>query len=369
MESLQIEKTMSENSENSQKPHEPTPHKLNEARKKGDVFKSQDLSTAAALVGVLFAFSAFGAFAFDHFLGLFSFSIELQNFNFQYSFSRIIYESFYTLLVCTFLFIIPVVVLTIFFQFLQVGSLFATEKVGLDFDKINPIQGMKRIFNLKIIIETIKNFLIVSLILFICILLTYQSLPDAFNLIYVKPHSSLMLLWEYGSKILFWSSVLFLFIGILDYVYQRHSYMQRMRMSESEIKQEFKQSEGDPMMKNQRRQLHREWSTRNVTYATSTAKALVTNPTHIAIAIQYDPDESPLPMVIAKGEGAIAALMRLTAEEHSVPVIQNIELARGLNENAELDNPIPEDYFEAVAEVLLWAQDIRNNFTDPKALT
>jgi type III secretion protein U len=135
-------------------------------------------------------------------------------------------------------------------------------------------------------------------------------------------------------------------------------------MNDSEIKQEFKQSEGDPTLKNQRRQLHKEWSTRSLTQATSRANALVINPTHIAIAIQFSPEETPLPMVIAKGEGAFAALMRQVAEDHSIPVVQNVELARGLNEDAELDEAIPEEYFEAVAEVLLWAQGIAKSVSN-----
>jgi type III secretion protein U len=347
-------------SENSEKSHEPTPHKLRDARNKGDIYKSNDLSSVATLLAALLSFSVFSVLITEHLLGLFSLSLKFEGLDFSNLLRRMIGNSFEILLVVTALLVIPAAILGVLTEFFQVGFLFASEKVNPDINKINPAEGLKRLFSMNNLITSIKSFFKAALVLIICTIFIQKSLSDLLNLFYAKPQITLSLLWEYALKIFLWISIIFLIIGMLDYFYQRHSYMQRQRMSDSEIKQEFKQSEGDPEIKNQRRQLHKEWSSRSVTQATKMANALVTNPTHIAIAIHYDSEVSPLPMVIAKGEGAIAALMRKTAVEHSIPVIENVKLARGLNDDAELDAAIPEEYFEAVAEVLLWAQGIVN---------
>ena len=345
-------------SENSDKPHEPSPHRLREARKRGEVYKSKDLSSTAALMGALLAFSAFGGLVADQLMALFTLSLNFQGLAFQVLLPGMLVAFFNSLLVCTLYLVIPVAVLGVLTEYLQVGVLFSSEKVNPDMNRINPAEGLKRIFNKRNLVEAILSFIKITLVFLTCALLIRQSLPDALDLFYATPQFTLALLWEYAWKMISWILIIFLCIGMFDYIHQRRSYMQRLRMSKFEVNQEFKQSEGDPIVKNQRRQLHKEWSTRSVTQATSRATALVTNPTHIAIAIHYDSAETPLPIVIAKGEGAIAALMRKTAEEYSIPVIQNVELARGLNDDAELEEAIPEDYFEAVAEVLLWAQGI-----------
>lgn len=352
-------------SEDSEKPHEATPHKLRDAREKGDVYKSKDLSSTASLLAVLLTFSVFSELIADHLLGLFTHSLKFEGLDFSTLLPRMISISFEILLITTAVLVIPMAILGVLTEFLQVGFLFASEKVTPDLNKINPTEGLKRIFRKENITQSIKSFFQSALILITCVIFIHQSLPDLLNLFYAKPQITLALLWKYGSIITLWISIIFLIIGMLDYFYQRHSYMQRQRMSDSEIKQEFKQSEGDPVVKNERRQLHKEWSSRSVTQATSRAKVLITNPTHIAIAIYYAPEEAPLPSVTAKGEGAMAALMRQTAEENAIPIVENVALARGLNDDAELDATIPEDYFEAVAEVLIWAQRIPNGTPNP----
>jgi type III secretion protein U len=151
----------------------------------------------------------------------------------------------------------------------------------------------------------------------------------------------------------------FVLVAALDASYQRFSFLKKMRMSRRDIRQELKDTEGDPLIRGQRRQLHQEWANRNSVEAARNASVLVVNPTHIAIALDYDPAIHPAPVVAAKGEGPLAAEMRQAAEAAGVPVIRNVDLARGLYERAELDDIVPEDMFAAVAEVILWARRFR----------
>ena len=145
---------------------------------------------------------------------------------------------------------------------------------------------------------------------------------------------------------------------MLDAIYQRHAYLKDMKMSRRDIRQETKSNEGDPQIKGRRRQLHREWAQQNMLQAVRRSSAVVTNPTHIAVALHYEPEETELPVVTAKGEGAEAQLIREAAEEAGVPVMENVALARGLYEKIAVDGYITSEFFEAAAHVLRWAASI-----------
>jgi type III secretion protein U len=153
--------------------------------------------------------------------------------------------------------------------------------------------------------------------------------------------------------------VLFAFVSIADRLFQNYSHRKRLRMSKSDVKREHKEDQGDPQLRGQRKRLHRQWSAQDAREAARKATALVVNPTHIAIAILYDPAQTAVPTITAKAEGHLARLMRREAEDAGVPVIRNVPLARSLNFCAEEDDFIPEEFFDAVAEVLAWAERMR----------
>jgi len=146
---------------------------------------------------------------------------------------------------------------------------------------------------------------------------------------------------------------------VLDAAYQRYSFTKKMMMSLRDIKQEMKDSEGDPYVKGQRRQLQQEWAQRNQTNAARNANVLLVNPTHIAIAIDYDKETCPVPTIAAKGEDHLALAMREAAEDAGVPIVRNIPLARDLFARGQVGEVIPSDVFDVIAEVILWARDVR----------
>ena len=156
-----------------------------------------------------------------------------------------------------------------------------------------------------------------------------------------------------------WIVVLFAFVSIADRLFQNYSHRKRLRMSKSDVKREHKEDQGDPQLRGQRKRLHRQWSQQDARQAARNATALVVNPTHIAIAILYEPGQTAVPTITAKGEGPLAQMMRREAEEAGVPVIRDVPLARSLNFCAEEDEFIPEEFFDAVAEVLAWAERTR----------
>ena len=167
--------------------------------------------------------------------------------------------------------------------------------------------------------------------------------------------------WQGMLRICIWVAFIFFFVSAMDAFYQRFAYVRKLRMSRRDIRQELKDSEGDPYVKGRRRQLHQEWAQRNMLAAVRQSNVVVTNPTHIAVALTYEAGKTDLPIVAAKGEDYEAELIRKEAEQAGVPILQNIPLARGLHENIEVEDYITAEFFEAVAEVLRWAESMRNS--------
>jgi type III secretion protein U len=158
--------------------------------------------------------------------------------------------------------------------------------------------------------------------------------------------------------------LVFFFTSFTDLGYQHYSFTKKMMMSMRDIRQEMKEDEGDPYIKAKRKQLHQEWSQQNSMQAVKNANVLVVNPTHIAIAIEYGTENAPIPVVTAKGEDHLVPMMKEIAAEAGVPIMRNVPLARRLNELTEIDEFVPQETFEAVAEVLHWAQSVRDGLTN-----
>jgi len=156
-----------------------------------------------------------------------------------------------------------------------------------------------------------------------------------------------------------WTVAVFAAISCVDAVYQRFVFTKRLRMSRRDIRREMRDTEGDPFVKGRRKQLHQEWAQQNMLEAVRRSSAVVVNPEHIAVAILYEPGTTELPIVSAKGEDYTAQLIREAAEEAGVPIMRNVELARGLHASVGLDEYVKAEFFQAVAELLRWAESVR----------
>lgn len=349
------------------KTEQPTPKRLLDARKKGDVAKGKELTSTvtllvwlvtgalclhmgcervAALCESLFARVGAGwrAEGFGPVAALLGWqSVELA-----------------VLLVG--LLVVPVAALGTLVEFLQAGPVLAFEKVSPKMSHLNPAEGLKRMFSLDNLVELLKGILKTALLLAIGWAVARLLLPDAMRLATGadRPAQHLGgLVWAATVKTLAWTVGVFLGVAFLDTLWTRHRFTKKMRMSMRDIKQEMKESEGDPHLKQQRKQAHAEWGQRNQQAAARGANALVVNPTHVAIAIDFEPGRCPVPTVSAKGEDHVARAMREAAEEAGVPIVRNVPLARELLARCEEGEVIPPDLFDVLAEVIVWAEGVR----------
>jgi len=266
--------------------------------------------------------------------------------------------------------LLPVAAVGLLTDFLQAGPVLTFEKLKPKLDHMNPVEGIKRMFTMDNLIELLKSAAKTALLALIGWLVIRSSLPQMVDLARsptLPPGAVGALIWNLTLKLMAWTIALFAGVALLDASYQRWSFTKKMRMSLRDIKQEAKESEGDPYIKQQRRQTHQEWSQRNAQQAARNANVLVVNPTHVAIAIDYDRETRPVPTIAAKGEDHVARAMRSAAEEAGVPIVRNIPLARDLLARAEVGEIVPADLFDIIAEVILWAREVREEVDAQRA--
>lgn len=341
------------------KTEQPTPKKLRDARKDANVSKSRELTSTVLVLGWLVGAWMLLGFMWDRLRALFDATLSSVGMPFAEAAPALGMQAFWTLVALS----VPLLLLALFLgvlvEFLQVGPVASMKKLTPELSKMNPVEGIKKMFSMDNLVELVKAFFKSLALVFIGGVVLYGMRHGLLALPYAPPEAIGSAIWHALVRIGIWTVAVFFFVSALDAWYQKFSYLKQLRMSRRDIKQEVKENEGDPYVKQRRKQLHQEWSQQNMLNAVRGSNVVVTNPTHIAVALQFEAGVTDLPVVVAKGEGALAEEIKRVAEEAGVPVLQNIPLARGLNEKVEVDDYIGSEFFDAVAEVLFWAEGIR----------
>jgi type III secretion protein U len=351
---------MSGDKDSGDKTEKPTPKKLQDARKKGDVAKSKDVSSTVGLL-VWFVIAALATTFFAERLAalmLAAIASIHSHADGAMAFKNVSSIAVETLLTLSAAIFIPVLMIGLLIEFLQVGPIFTGEKMKLKFEHLNPAEGIKKMFGADNLVEILKSLaktILLCLIGWLVIRATLAQIVGLMN----APEQLGTAIWAVTKQLLAWTIGIFVLVSILDTAWQKYSFTRKMRMSMRDIKQETKESEGDPYIKAQRKQTHMEWSQRNAANAAGAANVLVVNPTHVAIAIDYDKETCPVPTIAYKGEDLVAKAMRESAEENGVPILRNVPLARDLLARAEVGEIVPRDLFDVIAEVILWAKEVR----------
>lgn len=347
--------------DDSDKTEEPTDHKLREARKKGQIFKSQDVIATLLLIATAGVISATGAWMYANIVGFtkttFMMIAEPDPDKIG-GFERYVYVM--SVFAKVMLPLLAVAFITaVLANVAQIQFLFSTESLNPKLSKINPIEGFKRIFSAKSLMEFAKQTAKLIIVGYIC----YKVISaEISKLVYSSTwdlNVTLMFLKKICFRIIGYSIVAMVAIAVVDYMFQKKQFMKQMKMSMQELKDEYKQTEGDPHVKAKIRQLMRQNATSRMMEEVPSATAVITNPTHLAVALKYKPGEMPAPKVVAKGERLVAVQIKLIAEDHEVPIIENIELARALTSSCKVGDYIPLELYKAVAEVLAYLMKIK----------
>lgn len=345
-----------------EKTEKATPQKRKETRKKGQVAKSNEVSSSLMLLSfflfLLFYGKYFGMNILVLFRDLFS-SYLLLNLT-----EASTHKLFFDITVLTIKSVSPILLLLfvvgLLANYLQIGFLFTTVK--FDFKKVNPIEGAKRIFSMRSIVELLKNVLKIVLIGWTAYFLLNKDIGTFLHLSQMSITQIIEFLFNVIIKIGVSTSAVYVVLGAADFLYQKYDHEKKMKMSLQDIKDEHKKSEGDPLVKGKIKELQRAMSLNRMMSDVPNADVIITNPTHYAIAIAYDANDAKAPIVIAKGVDFMAQKIKEIAKEHGVILTENRPLARALYANVEIGQEIPEELFKAVAEILAYVYRLKGKF-------
>ncbi|MBZ4686953.1 MAG: flagellar biosynthetic protein FlhB [Clostridiales bacterium] len=336
-----------------EKTEEATPHRRQETRKKGQVAKSSDLNAAIVIMAmIIFIYWTRGYFS-QNIIGFMQ-HILAAELTVPLSDDQLI--RLYRMSVTTlFTLMGPIFIVAIVFglaaNFLQVGFLFAPEAIKPKASNLNPIEGFKKMFSKKALVEFGKALFKITIVG----LVVFNLVKNRFQRLFFLPDMGVSEIASYLGKLIFQISLgaglIFFIIAVLDFVYQKWEFRQNLKMSKYEVKQEMKQTEGDPQIKAKIKEKQRQMAQVRMMESVPEATVVVTNPTHLAVALKYE-DEMEAPKVVAKGAEFIAQKIKEKAQEHDIPIIENKPVARALYDTVEIDENIPVELYQAVAEIL-----------------
>ncbi|ASM39555.1 flagellar biosynthesis protein FlhB [Campylobacter sp. RM12327] len=336
-----------------EKTEEPTSKKIEDARKEGNVPKSQDLSGFITLLVALVLVFVMIPFIGKQLIFLYHYYQGLIGLEFT---KELVYQIVITSILRTLMMVLPITISVaiagIIGNVMQFGFIFTTKPLEFNLNKINPLSGLKKLFSVKKLIESAKIILKVSLVFIIAFYFLLSFVKELPRTLLFTMFSQLLWLRE---KIMILAAVmlmLFLVISLLDILLVRFQYFKSLRMSKQEIKDEYKQMEGDPQIKSKIRSLQRQMAQRRMMQNIPVADVVITNPTHYAVALRYDKTKENAPIVLAKGVDHLALKIRAIATEHQIPIIENPPLARELYKVCDIEDEIPANLYRAVAEVL-----------------
>lgn len=348
----------------SDKTEEPTPKKKKDARKQGNIAKSAEVNKAMTFIAILVVIymmsgsiiSELQGFIVNILSGDFSMTmndntIRILMFKVMMSFMKIV---------------LPISLIIMVFGILgsliQTGLFFSMESLKPKFSKLNPLTGLKNMFSMKAIVNLIKSMVVICIMIY----LGYSFMSKNFEGIIKSGDIYLPYLFnivlDLIKSILTSITLAVAVVAALDYGYEKFSHKKGLKMTKQEVKEEYKQMEGDPHIKGKIKQKQRQMANQRMMQAVPSSTVIVTNPTHISIAIRYEQGKDTTPIVVAKGADEVAFRIREIAKSHDIPIIENVPLARLIYKEVDIDQEIPEEMYKAVAEVLVAVYKIKNKY-------
>ena len=337
-----------------EKTEDATPKRKRDAREEGNVANGKEINQAVTLLAsfmLLYFLMQRIFFGIINQIRYYFSELIVQDMSIQNAF-HILYGAFFEIINLIFPIMIVTAAAGVLINFVQIGALFTTKPLVPDLKKIDPIKGFKKIFSLKGFVEFIKSLsklFIISTVAYNFIMNNISTFQKSLDL---GLEESILEIASQIARMGFAIIATLIVLGILDLLYQRWQHNKDLKMSKYEVKQERKEMEGDPMILQQRKQRQREMSMNRMMSEVKDADVVITNPTHIAVALKYDLDEMDAPLIIAKGERLIAQKIKEKAREAEIKIIENKPLARSLNKMTEIGDQVPVELYQAVAEIL-----------------
>lgn len=347
-------------SDKENKTEDPTPKRLRDAKKKGQVAKSGDLNGAVSLLVFTIFFTYIGKYMFINGMSIMKRFLSVD-YGKEMSLSRVSQLGMQSILHFL-LAMLPIAILAmvvgVISNLVQTGFMFSGEVLKPNFSKLNPIEGFKNIFSKKALFTLAKNLLKLILVFYLFSSNLRKSMHKLLNSGNIGTERLFFFFIEFVRDLTFSIVIIMFGLGIVDFVFEKYQHKKNLRMSKQELKDEYKEMEGDPQLKSARQQRQRELSMGRMISNVGDATVVVTNPTRLAIAVRYDSEKDSAPIVLAKGAGHIAKKIREEAKDKEVPIIENKPLARAMYKDLEIGDNIPAELYQAMAEVLVLVYEL-----------
>lgn len=338
-----------------------SPRRREEARKKGQVARSQEVVSVAILLACATLLYFSSTWMLDRMMDLMRWAFRESgstaiHINTVQSIAVIWLYKLFIVLTPLFLTIVAAGLLA---NYLQFGFLFSTEAVQFDISKLDPIRGFQRLFSLKSFVELIKSLIKFTVVSCVVYFTMRNEIEGLIPLMDESVWGILIYIGRIMFRIVITTSWVLIVLAILDYLYQRWEFEKGLKMSKQEVKDEFKQTEGDPLVKARIKRIQREQARKRMMAKVPKADVVITNPVHLAVALEYDGGRMIAPRVVAKGAGVIAENIKEIALQHGVPVVENKPVAQLLYKMVNIDEFIPENLYRAVAEILAYVYSLK----------
>jgi flagellar biosynthetic protein FlhB len=352
---------MADDSDDTEKTEEPSEYRREEFRKRGEVASSRELNSVLILFGVMMTLVFSGVFIFETLSEYiqYIFSIDPQKIYAQKAFAEFVEKTMFTGLKSAAPCLIASLCLGVISQVIQIGFLYAPEVLQLKFDRINPVNGIQRLFTTKSLVEVVKGLVKFAVILSIA----YMVMRNNVNSMAGFLHVDLIQSFLYGKSIMMklGFSILMglLVVALADFGWEKWSYRKKLMLTKQQAKEEAKEKEGNPEIKNRIRTIQRDIARKRMMTKVPKADFIVTNPTHISVAVKYDPKTMVAPEVVAKGADGVALRIREIANQHDIPIVENIQLARTLYKTVKVGHGVPRNLYKAIAEILAFVYRLK----------
>jgi flagellar biosynthesis protein FlhB len=353
---------MAENKEDfGEKTEEPSQYRIEEFRRKGEVASSKELINVLVLSATVFTLGLSIVFIFEtlHEYITYLYSLDPSKSFSEKALKAILSRTVSTAVYCVAPIFLVSLCVGVISSVMQIGFLFSPEVLELKWERINPLAGVKRLFSMRSIVEAFKGIFKFSIVISIVYLFVGDQVSSYRGFL----HMNTMGAFIHGRDILM-QLALSLVLGMVlvalgDFAYQKMSYRKKLMMTKDEVKRETKEKEGNPEIKQRIRTIQREMAQRRMMADVPTADAIITNPTHLSVAIRYNVDQMASPQVIAKGGDHMAMRIREIARQHNIPIVENVPLARSLYKTVKLGDYVPTSMYKAVAEILAFAYKLK----------
>lgn len=343
-----------------EKTEQPTPKRREESKQKGRVAKSRELSSIAVLTGAVLYLFFQGR---DKVLELGAIMkhtiLYIPSLKGSHDLVGYLLENAKQFLLLVLPVMLVLCVVAVLANYLQTGMIFSVEPLAPKASKINPISGLKRLFSKRSLVELAKSIAKLVIVGWAAASTLMGAFDRLMPLIYQETGQIMSLLGSEAMRVMIKCCWVITILAILDYFYQRWEHEQGLKMTKQEVKDEYKQTEGDPMVKSRIRSIQREMARRRMMEEVPKADVIITNPVHLAVALRYNPERMQAPTVTAKGAESLAERIKKLAREHDIPVIENRPLAQNLY-HLDLGQEIPAETYQAVAEILAYVYGLKN---------